>query len=150
MKNNIKMAGPWITDIERDTVSEMMRSGWDNYQYVEKFEAHFAQWHDRKHALMTPCCTHAIHLVLLALDISEGDEVIVPDCTWTGSVAPITYCGAIPVFTDIDKETWCICPHALEKRITEKTKAIIAVDLFGNMPDMKRLEEISNKYSIPC
>lgn len=143
------MAGPWITDLERDTVSEMMKSGWDDYKYVEKFETHFAEWHERKYALMTPCCTHAIHLMLLTLGISEGDEVIVPECTWTGSVAPITYCGAIPVFADIDSETWCLSPQSVEKKITEKTKAIIVVDLFGNMPDMDKLLEISEKYSIP-
>ena len=147
--NDIKMAGPWITDIEKSIVAEMMKSGWDNYEYVEKFEAAFAAWHDRKYALMTPCCTHAIHLLLLTLGVKAGDEVIVPECTWTGSVAPVTYCGATPVFADIDEETWTLSPDYVEENISNKTKAIIAVNLYGNMPDMSSLTAISEKYGIP-
>ena len=74
-----KMAGPWITDLERDIVDEMMRNGWDNYDYVEKFESEFASWHEREFSLMTPCCTHAIHLLLLALvnrGVKENEVVI--------------------------------------------------------------------------
>ena len=103
LKGKIQMAGPWITDTEKNIVSQMMENGWDNYEYVEKFEKDFALWHERNFCLMTPCCTHAIHLMLLSLGITEGDEVIVPECTWTGSVAPITYCRATPVFADIDE-----------------------------------------------
>ncbi|SVE20285.1 uncharacterized protein METZ01_LOCUS473139, partial [marine metagenome] len=77
----IQMAGPWITDLDKRIVADMMQNGWDNYEYVEKFEQAFAEWHGRKYCLMTPCCTHAIHLLLLALNIKEGDEVIVPECT---------------------------------------------------------------------
>ena len=147
--SQIKMAGPWITTVEKETVAEMMESGWDNYEYVEKFESAFAEWHGRKYALMTPCCTHAIHLILLALGIKAGDEVIVPECTWTGSVAPVTYCGATPVFADIDERNWCLSPDSVEEKITTKTKAIIVVDLYGNMPDMDRLVALSNKFEIP-
>ena len=149
MVNTTKMAGPWITDLERETVAKMMLNGWDNYNYVEKFESSFAQWHGRKYCLMTPCCTHAIHLLLLALGIKEGDEVIVPDCTWTGSVAPVTYVNAIPVFADIDPNTWCLDPSSIRSRITNKTKAIIVVDLYGNMGDMEELESISSEFKIP-
>lgn len=143
------MAGPWITDLEKNTVADMMENGWDSYQYVENFESSFAKWHDRKYALMTPCCTHAIHLMLLTLGIDEGDEVIVPECTWTGSVAPITYCKATPVFADIDPTNWCLNPDSVIKNITPNTKAIIAVDLYGNMPDMTALQEISSDYGVP-
>ena len=145
----ILMAGPWITDLEKKTVADMMENGWDNYGYVEKFEPAFAKWHGRKHCLMTPCCTHAIHLLLLALNIKEGDEVIVPECTWTATAAPVTYQSATPVFADIDLENWCLDPESVKKNITEKTKAIIVVDLFGNMPDMDTLEAISREYDVP-
>ena len=147
--HEIKMAGPWITALEKDTVAQMMNSGWDSYEYVEKFESEFAAWHSRKYALMTPCCTHAIHLILLALGIKQGDEVIVPECTWTGSVAPVTYCNATPVFADIDESNWCLSTVSVEKNITSKTKAIIVVDLYGNMPDMEGLIALSEKYQIP-
>jgi perosamine synthetase len=147
--NKILMAGPSITDVEKKTVAKMMSRGWDNYEYVEKFESDFAKWHNRKYSLMTPCCTQAIHLLLLTIGIKEYDEVIVPECTWTGSVAPITYCKATPVFADIDPVNWCLSPDSVEKNITNKTKAIIFVDLYGNMPNVDELEKISKKYKIP-
>jgi len=147
--NNILMAGPWITDLEKRTVADMMENGWNNYDYVEKFELAFAEWHGRKYCLMTPCCTHAIHLLLLSLGIKEFDEVIVPECTWTATAAPITYLKATPVFADIDPSNWCLDPESVKKNITEKTKAILVVDLYGNMPDMDALEAISREYNIP-
>ena len=151
MKNkyNIKMAGPWITNHEIRKVNSMMKNDWENYNHVEKFENDFANWHNRKFCLMTTCCTHAIHLQLLTLGVKRNDEVIVPECTWTGSVAPITYIGAKPIFADISIDNWCLDPTSVEKKITKKTKAIISVDLFGNMPDYKKLISISKKYNIP-
>lgn len=142
------MAAPSITQVEINTVLDCMLNGWSNYNYVEKFEADFATYHSRKYALMTPNCTSAIHLLLLGLGIGPGDEIIVPECTWIASAAPIYYVGANTVFCDIEKSSWCICPEAVESNITEKTKAIIAVDLFGNMPDMKRLQELANKHNL--
>ena len=146
--NPIQMAGPWITDLERNTVAEMMFNGWSNYDYVERFEREFAAWHGRKYALMTPCCTHAIHLILLALGINEGDEVIVPECTWTASAAPITYQKATPVFADINEDDWCLNLDSVERKITAKTKAIIVVDLFGNMPRMDELIALAAKHKL--
>lgn len=130
---NDRIAGPWITDYERELVAQMMKDGWDNYKYVERAEEEFADWIGRKYCLLTPCCTHAIHLSLLALGIGPGDEVIVPECTWTGSIAPIVYCGATPIMADIN-ERWCLPAYSTALKITGKTKAIIAVDLYGNMP----------------
>ena len=71
MIKGIKMAGPSITQHEIDKVNKMMLDGWDSYQYVEEFERRFAEYHSIKYCLMTPCCTHAIHLGLLALGIGE-------------------------------------------------------------------------------
>lgn len=144
----IKLSDPSITDVEKQTLSRMMDDGWDNYKYVEQFEADFAEWHERKFCLMTPSCTHAIHLALLALGVCDGDEVIVPDSTWTGSVAPVVYVGATPVFADIDPATWCLSTKSVEERITSRTKAIIAVDLYGNTPDYDDLEKLAAKYSL--
>lgn len=144
----IELSGPWITEHERKTVAEMMLTGWDNYRYVEQFEKEFAEWHGRNYALMTPCCTHAIHLILLSLGIKEGDEVIVPECTWTATAAPVTYQKAIPVFADINYDDWCLNIESVEKNITKKTKAIITVDLFGNMAKMDELFSIANRYNL--
>ncbi len=137
-KDDIYMAGPWITDLEEKTVLDALRNGWygkNAYHYVEAFEAEFARYHDRKFALMTPNCTTALHLLLAGLGIGEGDEVIAPDCTWVGSVACITYQRASTVLADIDAEHWCLTPESIERAITPKTKAVIVVDLYGNMPD---------------
>ena len=144
----IPISDPWITEHEKSVLLDMMTNGWDNYQYVEKFEKDFARWHDRKYALMTPCCTHALHLILIALGIEEGDEVIIPECTWTGSCAPIVYQRAIPVFADIDKNNWCLTAETISNKITQKTKAIIVVDLYGNMPEMEAIIEIADKNGI--
>jgi perosamine synthetase len=144
----ILMASPWITEKERETVAEMMLNGWNNYEYVEKFEKEFALWHNRKYALMTPCCTHAIHLILLSLGIKEGDEVIIPECTWTATAAPVTYQKATPVFADINYDDWCLNLESVEKKITVRTKAIIAVDLFGNMPKMNELTRLASKCNL--
>jgi perosamine synthetase len=145
----IYMAGPWITEHEIKVVEDCMRNGWYNYKYVETFEREFAEYHGRRHALMTPNCTTAIHLLLTALGIAEGDEVIVPEITWIATAAPVTYLRASPVFCDIDPVHWCLDPASVERSITAKTKAIIPVDVYGNMPAMDELIEISNQHGIP-
>lgn len=151
MVKDIYMAGPWVTKLEEEIVLDALRNGWygkDAYFYVEKFESEFALYHDRKYALMTPNCTTAIHLLLAGLNIADGDEVIVPECTWIASAAPIKYQRATTVFADIDPINWCTSPQALEDKITSKTKAVIVVDLYGNMPDMHLLQSICNKHGI--
>lgn len=151
MDNNIHMAGPWVTEFEEKFVLDALRNGWygkDAYIYVEKFEKEFAYYHDRAYGLMTPNCTTALHLLLAGLGITDGDEVIVPECTWIGSSACVTYQRAKTVFCDIDPIHWCIDPDALEKKITPKTKAVIVVDLYGNMPDMDRLQKICDDRGV--
>lgn len=148
----IEMSGPWITEHEEEIVLDALRNGWYGetaYHYCEKFEAEFAAYHDREFALMTPNCTSAIHLILMGLGIGPGDEVIAPECTWIASVAPVSYCGAEPVFCDIDANHWCLTAEAIEAKITDRTKAIIAVDQYGNMPDWDDLTALSKKYAIP-
>lgn len=144
------MAGPSITEHEIEIVADAMRNGWYEkpYYYVETLQKEFAAYHDRAFGLMTPNCTTSIHLLLTALGVGEGDEVIVPECTWIASAAPITYLRATPVFCDIDPVNWCLDPESVERSITPKTKAIIAVDLFGNMPLMNELTELAKRHGI--
>ena len=145
------MACPWITDQEIKVVEDAMRNGWHEnpYDYVETFQKEFAEFHDRKFGIMTSNCTSAIHLILTALGIKSGDEVIVPECTWIATAAPVTYLNATPVFCDIHSENWCLDPSSVERQISSRTKAIIAVDLYGNMPQMDELNELSNEKGIP-
>lgn len=145
------MAGPSITEHEIEVVNDAMRNGWYEkpYWYVETFQKEFAAYHGRKYGIMTPNCTTSIHLLLTCLGISDGDEVIVPDCTWIATAAPISYLRATPVFCDIEPVNWCLDPQSLERCITPRTKAIIVVDLFGNMPVMKDIVAIAEKHGIP-
>jgi perosamine synthetase len=83
------------------------------------------------------------------LGVGAGDEVIVPDLTWIVSSAPITYVGATPVFADVDENTWCLSAESFEQLISPKTKAVIPVDLYGNMPDMDSIREVAEKHGIP-
>lgn len=148
---NLELFGPSITDHEIDTVMDAMKSGWygeKKYWYVENFEAEFARYHNRKFALMTPNCTSAIHLILLSLGIGPGDEVVVPECTWIASATHVTHVGAKTVFADIDQDTWCMSAEALERVITSRTKAVIVVDLYGNMPDMDALRSVADRHGI--
>ncbi len=147
----IYMAGPWITEHEISVVNDMMRTGWYEkpYWYVETFQKEFAAYHGRKYGIMTPNCTTAIHLLLTALGISDGDEVILPECTWIATAAPIGYLRAQPVFCDIERLNWCMDPESLERSITPRTKAIIVVDLFGNMPLMDQVVSVAEKHGIP-
>lgn len=150
INERIFVSGPSITQKEIEYVTNAVQDAWyDNANfYNEKFESDFKNYVGTKYAISLSSCTSAIHLSLLALHISEGDEVIVPDITWIATSAPINYVGAIPVFADIDEKTWCITPESLEKCITSKTKAIISVDLYGNIPQMDKIKEIAEKYNI--
>jgi perosamine synthetase len=143
----IPVAGPQISEREIQYVLDAVKNGWQqnaNY-YINKFEDTFKSYVGREYAMALPSCTSALHLSLLALGIKEGDEVIVPDITWIASAAPIKYVGATPVFADIDPIRWCICPKSVASLISKKTKAIIAVNLYGHMPAYDELE----KFGIP-
>jgi len=146
----INISGPSITQKEIDYVNDAITNGWyDNAnEYINKFEKTFSEYLDVKYAISLPSCTSGIHLALSALGISKGDEVIVPDITWIASAAPISYVDATPVFADIDEKTWCISADSFENLITDKTKAVIVVDLYGNIQDMNRIKTIAKEHNI--
>tara|TARA_R110000744_G_scaffold13677_6_gene39587 strand:- start:14663 stop:15796 length:1134 start_codon:yes stop_codon:yes gene_type:complete len=147
----IYMSGPSVSEKDVQLVSNVLRNGWygdQAYHYCELFQDKFAEYHDRTFGIMTPNCTTAIHLLLSALGISEGDEVIVPECTWIGSTAAIKWLGAKTVFADIDKDSWCLSPESVLQNITPNTKAIITVNLYGNMSNMTELQRIAEENNI--
>lgn len=149
--DRIPVAGPWITDKEIAYVTDAVTTNWYARagDYVERFEEAFAVATGREFAVSLPSCTSGIHLALAALGIGDGDEVIVPDITWIASSAPITYVGATPVFTDVDPTTWCVAPDSLRAAITPRTKAVIAVDLYGGMPDYRDIVAITEEAGVP-
>ena len=147
---HIPVAGPWITDREVKYVTDAARNAWytNADMYHKRFAEAFTRYLNVRFAVPLPSCTSAIHLSLMALNIGPGDEVILPDITWIASSAPISYVGATPVFADIDPDTWCLSAESLEKNISEKTKALIAVDLYGNVPDWDKIRELADTYGI--
>lgn len=151
LKEKYAIAGPLIDKSDIKEINKMMKSGWygkNKFYYVEKFEKEFSKFHNRKYGLMTTNCTSAIHLALKAYGVKNGDEVIVPDITWIATATPIIQLGAKPIFADVKLENWCLDDTKIEKLITKKTKGIIAVDLYGNMPNMKKLKKICKKYNL--
>jgi len=148
--DRIPVAGPSITQKEIDYVTDAVTNAWygNANVYHDRFEKAFAEYLGVRHAMALPSCTSAIHLSLLALGVGPGDEVIIPDATWIASAAPITYVGASPVFADIDERTWCLSAGSFEQLITPRTKAVIPVDLYGNLPDMDAILEIARRRGI--
>lgn len=148
--SKINMHRPSVTELEVAYVNDAIRTGWGDkcYDYIKKFESEFAKFQGTTYSLATSSCTGAIHLALLAMGVEEGDEVIVPEINWIASVAPVTYIGAKPVFVDVLEDSWCINPSKIEAAITPKTKAIIAVHLYGNLAEMDPIMEIARKYNL--
>ena len=147
----IPIAGPWITEREIGYVRDAVARCWYEAagEYTDRFERAVAEYLGLPHAISLPSCTSAIHLSLLALGVGPGDEVVVPDVTWIATSAPISYVGATPVFADIDQQTWCLSAQSLESVITNRTKAVIVVDLYGNVPDWPALRAVCNRHQIP-
>ena len=141
----IPVSGPSITAKEIAYVTDAVTTCWYEQAnaYHDRFERAFATWIGRRHAVALPSCTSAIHLALLALGVGPGDEVIVPECTWIATAAPIAYVGATPVFADIDARTWCLSAETLAARVTPRTKAVIPVDLYGNLPDLAAIRALA-------
>jgi perosamine synthetase len=146
----IPVAGPSITQKEIDYVTEAVTHGWygNASKYQTRFERAFAEYLGVAHAVSLPSCTSAIHLALAALGVGEGDEVIVPDITWIASAAPITYVGAIPRFADIDRDSWCLSPASFASLITPRTKAVIPVDLYGNVARLREIREVADAHGV--
>jgi perosamine synthetase len=141
---------PSITDLEVEFATDAARNGWGSscYAYIERFEREFAALLGVPYTLATSSCTGALHLGLAAAGIGTGDEVIVADTNWIASVVPITYLGGTPVFVDVLPESWCIDPAAVEAAITPRTKAIIAVHLYGNLADLAALKVIADRHGL--
>jgi len=142
---------PSITELEIRYASDAAATGWGDrcYEYIGRFEAHFCAHLGTKHAIATSSCTGAMHMGLAALGVGLNDEVILGDINWIASAAPITYLGAKPILVDVLPDTWCLDPEKVEAAITPRTKAIVAVHLYGNLCDMDALLALGAKYGIP-
>lgn len=147
MKINITKA--MLGDEEADAVREVLKSGWVvQGPKVAEFEKLIAEFAKAPYAVATSNCTTGLHISLVALGIGAGDEVIVPAFTFIASANACEYVGAKPVFVDIDLNTFNIDVAKIEAAITEKTKAIMPVHLFGLSADMDPILEIAKKHNL--
>jgi len=139
--SQIFYAKPSITQKEIDYATDAATNGWGPrcYEYITRFENLYKEHLGISYAIATSSCTGAMH----------RDEVIVADINWIASAAAVTYLGAKVVLVDVLPDTWCIDPKEVEKAITKKTKAIIAVHIYGNLCELDELFNIGKKYNIP-
>ncbi len=146
----IPIAKPNLRGNELAYVNKCINTGWisSNGKFVGKFEKKFAEFCDCKFASSCSSGTSALHLALLALDIKDSDEVIVPNLTFATTANVVKYCNAKPILTDVDSKSWNISPNEIKKKITPKTKAIIPVHLYGNPCEMDEIIEIANEHNL--
>ncbi len=145
----IHIAQPCTGEEEWLALREPIFSGWlTQGPQVAAFEKAFAARHQVKHALATTSCTTALHLLLAGLGIGPGDEVIVPAFTWVATANAVVYCGARPVLADVRPDTFNLDPQAVARAITPRTKAILAVHLFGLCADWEGLRAVAGKIPL--
>ena len=144
-KKWVPVASPVIGAREIELVTDAVRSGWVSSMgpYLDRFERGFADFCGSRHGIAVMNGTVALHLSLRALGIGPGDEVVVPDLTFAATAHTVLEAGATPVFADVDAETWCLDPAAVERALTDKTRAVIPVHLYGHPADMPALEALT-------
>lgn len=146
----IPLCIPEIKGNEWEYVKECLDTNWVSSvgSYVNKFEDDFAKYQEVKSAVVTMNGTAALQLALETLGIGKGDEVIISSMTFISPVNTIKYVGATPVFVDVDKETFVMDADKVEELITDKTKAIIPVHIYGYPVEMDKIMEIARKYKL--
>ncbi|WP_428623630.1 DegT/DnrJ/EryC1/StrS family aminotransferase, partial [Sedimenticola sp.] len=144
---------PWMEPVywgnEEKYVVDALKSSWiSGGKYTDLFEGRFANYIGAKYALTTSNGTSALHLAYLGLGLVAGDEIIVPGYCFMAAANVAINIGLKPVFVDVDRDTWCLSPADVERKITSKTKAIIPVHTYGNVSDMTPIIELANRYGL--
>ncbi|WGM40033.1 DegT/DnrJ/EryC1/StrS family aminotransferase [Caulobacter sp. NIBR1757] len=141
---------PSIGALEAEYVLDAVQSGWISSigPYVTRFESDFAAFCETRHAVAVSNGTVALHLAMMAYDIGPGDEVIVPDLSFIATANSVLMAGATPVFCDIEPETLCLDPAALESLITPRTKAVMPVHLYGHPADMPAINAVAARHGL--
>jgi perosamine synthetase len=146
----IPVAAPTLGDREAEYVLDCLRSGWISSKgdYVERFEAAFAELCGTGHALACNSGTAALHLALTALGIGPGDEVIVPTMTFVSSANAVRYCGAEVRFVDSLPDTWNLDPDDVKRTIGPRTRAVMPVHLYGEPADLGAIRELAEERGV--
>jgi len=146
----IPVAEPRLGQKELDYVSDCITSGWvsSKGRYVNQFETAFAEFCGCRYGVATFNGTIALHLLLAALNIGPGDEVIVPTLTFVSTANAVAYTGAKPIFVDSELKTWNIDPDGIEAAITPRARAIIPVHLYGHPADMDAINAIAGRHGL--
>jgi len=141
---------PFIGEKELEYVVDCIKTNWisSKGKYVEEFEQRFAEYCGCKYGISTTSGTTALHLALASLGIGKGNEVIVPAFTMISSVFAVVYCGAKPVLVDAESETWNMDVNMIEEKITDRTKVIMPVHIYGHPCDMDPILEISEEHDL--
>jgi perosamine synthetase len=146
----IPVARPWLDEQEADAARRAILSGWVTQgPEVAAFEQEFAASMDAPHACAVSSCTTALHLALVACGVASGDEVVTVSHSFIATANVVRYCGATPVFVDVQPETFNIDPALVEAAIGPRTKAILAVHQFGMPCDLSAILEIGRRQAIP-
>lgn len=145
----VQFLKPNIAERDIKNTVRVLRSGWlAPGRYTRELEENFARYLGVKYAVMTGSCTAALHMALILAGAKEGDEVITTPISYVATSNVILYCGAKPIFVDVEPDTGNIDVNKIEKAITKRTKAIIPVHLYGQMVDMRKIKKIADKYKI--
>jgi dTDP-4-amino-4,6-dideoxygalactose transaminase len=147
-------SGRTLGEEELAAVADVVRSGRLNRTVAAEsragqLETGFGAWLGRPHVVASSSGTAAIHLAIAAIDPEPGDEIVVPPITDFGTVIPVLSQNAVPVFADVDPVTWCLDPASVERNITPRTRAIVAVNLFGQPADLAGLLGVARRHGIP-
>jgi|SRR5689334_16014530 len=149
MSFEIPLAKPDLSGNEVKYALEAIQSGWIGIgPFIRQFEHEFARLSQARAAIACANGTVALHLALLAMGLQPGDEVIVPSFTYVATANAVKFCGADPVFVDVDPDTWCIDPALAEEAITPRTKGIMPVDLYGHPADLDAVNALAARHGL--
>jgi perosamine synthetase len=148
--NFFPISKPFIGAREKELVLDALNSGWVSSigKYIDEFEENFARYCGTKYALAVSNGTTGLHLALATLGLQPGDEVIVPDLTFVATANAVAYTGATPILADIDADALCIDPASVKSLISDRTKAIIPVHLYGHPADIDALKKIADVFDV--
>lgn len=149
MTEMIRLAKPYFDSDEVEEIRKVLDSGWVSQgPKTKELEDRAREYLGAGCAIPVTNCTCALHLALLCLGVGKGDDVLVADYTYPATGHSVVYCGARPVFVDIDPRTYNIDPDQIRKKITKKTKAIIPVHTFGQPADMDAIMDIAREHGL--